>query len=406
MGLRLERLPLNEFARLVFGEVLGESFALDESVALSDRPVSLDLRGLSKDQVRAMSLLVLRGYGVGVRKVGAVNIVEKVDAKPAAQEVLTYRPRYRGAGYLQNAVRGFVTKGRFAGASSVSTGSAAVSGSVSAMGVAAPSPSQSVIGVTPGGGVSSGQIDVVVYQGEKDDVELLRGLLAELDVPAQEVLIRATVFEVQTTAADSSAVQIAADVLGGKVGVSFGDVASKGLLRIGFAHWKTALDMLSRDSRFKTVGTPTLRVTSGQSASVTVGSDVPVLGNITTAANGVTQQSVNYESAGVILNLSPVALRDVVTVQIKQQVSTFAVTNTGVNSSPTKNKREFSSYVSMRAGEAVFMGGMDQTTENEAGAGLRFLPPFLWSKSKDDSRVQLLLVLEVELVTDEAERPS
>ena len=59
---------------------------------------------------------------------------------------------------------------------------------------------------------------------------------------------------------------------------------------------------------------------------------------------------------------------------------------------------ELASSVTVAPGEAVFIGGLDQSTENDGANGLRFLPRWMWTQSSDTSQVQLLMLLQVDVV--------
>lgn len=157
-----------------------------------------------------------------------------------------------------------------------------------------------------------------------------------------------------------------------------------------------AVSKLASDSRFKLVSSPTLRVTSGESARVMVGQDVPVLGALTVTASGAPVQSVNYQSSGVSLNISPVVLGGVIRVTLKQEISDFANTTTGVNSSPTLLTRSVSSVVGLHAGEVVFLGGLDQSDDTDTKSRSPWLPRLFDSSSGVGNKTELVVMLEVD----------
>ncbi|OFW15965.1 MAG: hypothetical protein A3H27_05680 [Acidobacteria bacterium RIFCSPLOWO2_02_FULL_59_13] len=132
---------------------------------------------------------------------------------------------------------------------------------------------------------------------------------------------------------------------------------------------------------------------------MSVGSDVPVLGAVTVpAGGGAPIQSVNYQSSGVMLEIRPVVLVDSVLVTLTQQISNFTSTDTGVNGSPTLLKRELASKVAVKSGELVLLGGLEETSATVAGSGLPFLPRWLRSQSSDESRTDLIVMLQVDVL--------
>ena len=77
---------------------------------------------------------------------------------------------------------------------------------------------------------------------------------------------------------------------------------------------------------------------------------------------------------------------------IQQQVSTFVPTTTGVNASPTLLKRELNTAINLKSGEVLVLGGLQEERDGEARSGPGFFS-FLGSKSRDESRTELILLL-------------
>ncbi|WP_321572735.1 hypothetical protein [Citrobacter koseri] len=86
---------------------------------------------------------------------------------------------------------------------------------------------------------------------------------------------------------------------------------------------------------------------------VSVGNEVPV-GQVSYADNRPIQ-SIEYRSSGVILDVKPQIRTDNIDLVIKQQLSSFAKTDTGVNNSPTLIKREVNTEVSAADGDIILL---------------------------------------------------
>jgi type II secretory pathway component GspD/PulD (secretin) len=170
------------------------------------------------------------------------------------------------------------------------------------------------------------------------------------------------------------------------------------VVRLVKGGFDVAVSKLASDSRFNLVSSPSLRVSSGESARVVVGQDVPVLGAMTVPVNGAPVQSVNYQSSGVMLDITPVALEEMVKLTLRQEISDFAQTSTGVNSSPTLLKRAVSSVVSLQSGEVVFIGGLDETNQTGSRSGLSWLPGWMWSKDSVQKKTELVVMLQVDVL--------
>lgn len=238
--------------------------------------------------------------------------------------------------------------------------------------------------------------DVLVFTGTAKEVQQLSKLLPQVDFQQGEVVVRGVVYEVTTADKDGSAFGLFASLLGGKLTAGFGAAESLGT----FLRFKnTALDavysVVSQDSRFKVVSSPSLRIRSGAEGSFSVGQDVPVLGAVSYQTNGLAVQSVTYRSSGVLFNVAPTVREGVIDLNIDQQLSNFAQTTTGVNGSPTLTKRALKTSVGMQDGDLIVLGGLTESKESNTQDGPSFLPRFLHTKGRDDSRTEILLVLQV-----------
>jgi len=228
-------------------------------------------------------------------------------------------------------------------------------------------------------------------------VRKLDALLKQLDTPSSEILVKAVVYEVQTTQSEGSAVTLAAAILGGKFGIAIdGGASTSNAVKLKFNNFDAVYSALSGDKRFKLVSAPTMRVKSGNTARFVAGSDVPVLGSVSYQQNGAAVQSVEYKSSGVILDLKPQVREDVTDLTIFQQISSFIQTQTGVSNSPTLLKREIQTQVAAKADEMIVLGGLEENSSTVSESGLSFLPKFLRSAGNDQTKTEIMVVLNVQ----------
>ncbi len=409
VDIRLERAPLYQVTRLVLGELLHEPYVVDGALIAAEDVATIDVRQLTPDAARPLLETLLRSRGFVLERQGAITYVKRI-AKPAEPErVFVYHPKYRSVAYLQGAIRSFVPKGRFAGVGSssaaVQQGPSSGTASVNNAGVAnAPQTysQSSVTSVVPAQGAVLASQDVLVFEGAETEVSKVQTLVAELDRPAREVVVRAYVFEVGASASDGSAVSIAVNLLGGKLAASGPAAGLPYSVGLRVAGIEAAYSLLQSDSRFKVVSSPTLRIRSGEHAKLAVGSEVPVLGAVSISSTGQPVQSVEYRSSGVILDLRPEILEESVYLVLQQQVSSFVATTSGVNGSPTLLKRDLATNLGLKSGEVAVIGGLDQYSHAEARSGLPGFLSFLGSRSRDESRSELILLLEADVLEDGA----
>jgi type II secretory pathway component GspD/PulD (secretin) len=251
-------------------------------------------------------------------------------------------------------------------------------------------------------GVSA--VDDLVFSGTAAEIRDVKRLLPELDRAAGEVVVRGWVYEVNTENDTNSAFSIAAKVLngiGGQVSISNGPTDQDATaLRFTSNYLNVAISALNADTRFKQVSDPHARVLSGERVRLNVGSQVPTLGSISyQGVSGTPVQSVQYQDAGLIFDVKPTVMADAIQLDLQEQMSSFVTTTTGVNNSPTKNTRQMQTTVSVKDGEVIVLGGLQQDTDSATTNSPGWLPRFLDGHSSSKGRTEVLLVLQVERVT-------
>lgn len=384
--LDFQAVNVSQVVGLVYVDAMPAPFVIAPEVLDDKRLVSFRFNSVDGDLFAFWrSFLDSLGYTVvvraGVHFIGAkAKVVEAVDAK----DLFVYRPRHRSVRYLVDLLSPVFPPTAFSVQRGISSGLA---------------------GDRPESGAPAGSAaalvnvdsDVLVFNGTSGEIDRFKAILPSLDVATGEVVVKAIVYEVTTGRSEASAFSLAMSVLGGRLGLSVGPPrALQDALTIRTGSIDAAISAFKGDNRFKAVSTPSLRVKSGQRAQLMVGQDVPTLGSVSYIQGGTTPiQSVEYRSSGVIFNLTPTVRDGAIDVQVDQQISDFARTESGVNNSPTLTKRSLSTTVGMQDGELVVLGGLSQDKNSASGGGQSFLPFFLRSRDETDSRTEVLLLLQV-----------
>jgi type II secretory pathway component GspD/PulD (secretin) len=141
-----------------------------------------------------------------------------------------------------------------------------------------------------------------------------------------------------------------------------------------------------------------MRLTSGSQGKFSVGDSTPTLGSTSTATGGQVVQSVQYQSSGLILEVLPTVRAKDIQLKVKQELSSFVQTTNGVNNSPTLQKRQIESNLTLDDGEMVVIGSLNQSSDSDTAKGLSILPNWMKSKNSDSSQSELLLLLQVQRV--------
>ncbi|MFP3605730.1 type II secretion system protein GspD [Paraburkholderia sp. SIMBA_053] len=393
---------VGQLVDLLYGDAMHVPHVISSEVLQDTRLVSFQYDGNAGD-LHAFVKVFLDSQGFRVVTRDGVDFVSKAlpeEQKKAEHETYVYHPRYRTADYLAQVVQplfsGRMTASSMPSAGLVPTDLIAAPAGASGVSAAMPTP------LPPRSGVSVA--DDLVFSGSPSEIRDVKQLLPELDRAAGEVVVRGWVYEVNTSNDQNSAFSIAAKVLngiGGQVSASNGPTDQDATaLRFSSNYLNFAISALNADTRFKQVSDPHARVLSGSSVRLNVGSQVPTLGSISyQGVSGTPVQSVQYQDAGLIFDVQPTVMADSIQVQLQEQMSSFVTTTTGVNNSPTKNTRQMQTTVSVKDGEVIVLGGLQQDTDSKTTNSLGWLPKFLDGHSSSHGRTEVLLVLQVERVS-------
>lgn len=372
--------------QVIFGDSLKTPYVLDPDVANDQRVLSFRWSSDKGDlQTFLNKFLDSLGYSIEQRS-GVDFVVKKKDTEQTHDVVFVYRPKYREVGFLTELLSPLL-KGEFTDKRVIhTTESAKVKEGDS------PPPNSAA-------SYLDSSTDILVFSGAPDQVERLKELLPQVDVPFGQVMVRCVVYEVSTTNTKGSAFGLLASLLGGKLSFGLGSTTPVGsFLQLKNASIDAVYSLLDQDSRFKVISSPSLRVRSGQTGMFSVGQDVPVLGSVSYPSNGQAVQSVEYRSSGVIFTIQPTVRADTIDLNVDQQISDFVATTTGVNNSPTLTKRDLKTSISVNDGDLIVLGGLAENKESDSRDGPSFLPHFLQTTGNDKSQSEIFLVLQVKRI--------
>jgi general secretion pathway protein D len=386
-------LPVNQVISLYYKEVSKRPYFICSDVLSDNRIVSVRASGKTLDGPLFASILASHGYEVR-DKDGVTVICRKTEAA-IEQDTSTflYKVKHRDSAYLVDflspLVKGTFANKRAAGGS-FSVGGSDKTGNGLSPGSPAPAASSSAYRPAVGD-------DYIVFTGTDKEIARLEKLLAQLDTPTGEVLVKAYMYEVGTNASESSALDIVVSALSGKFQVGAGGSSLANFVRLKTSSIDLIASALKTDGRFKVVTAPFVRLRSGKTARFVSGAQVSVLGAIVTNQGGTTQQSFDRVESGTILEVSPVVREQSFDVDLFQQVSSFVRTESGGSTPPTLNKRELRTSLTMEDGEVVVIAGLNESTDENTNSGLWFLPvPF--SKNQSNRSSELVLVLELKRI--------
>ncbi|HUW36056.1 MAG TPA: type II secretion system protein GspD [Rhodocyclaceae bacterium] len=265
--------------------------------------------------------------------------------------------------------------------------------------------------------------NTIIFQGSNEDYGQIKSLLEMLDHPSKEALIEVTVAEVSLTnnsqlgvewlinQANISGSSVVAGTLGG---LGIGSAGFNYRAINGAGNRQLLLNALASDNRATIISSPRVMARNGETATIQVGQQVPVItSQQTIPISGTTPsvvQSVQYVNTGVILKVRPVIHSgNQVDLDISQEVSAAQTTTTGVNSSPTISTRKIDTKLSINDGATVLLGGLISSNGSQGDAGIPLLKDIpglgqLFRTNTDtNDRTELIILITPYIISSDSD---
>ncbi len=268
----------------------------------------------------------------------------------------------------------------------------------------------------------------LVITASAKDYEILKAVIAKLDVKRRQVYVEAVIMEVgldrlREIGTDVGAV-FADQTLNGDLTVLGGfnldptDLAGQiGILNqfnvsVSPVNVRSLLRALQTSSGTNILSTPQLLTSDNQKAEIVVGENRPFVTGQSQTVGGNVQTTIERRDVGITLRLTPQVMeKDMVRLDVFQEVSTVsesvsqAVGNVVVG--PTTNRRAANTSVVVGDGKTVVIGGLirDNVTRLERKIPLLGDIPVLgWLfkfRTKRSEKTNLLIFLTPRIVRDE-----
>lgn len=239
---------------------------------------------------------------------------------------------------------------------------------------------------------------VVVISAPKDILNKALSVARSIDTAPHKVKVSATFVEVSTNESSGVGVSVIANLLGVKLGVKLGDASTRSLSLSG-QNFQVVLDALASDGRFRQVSNPTALVDDYQKTNISFGDSVPTVSSNSVDKNGNALQQIVYQQSGVLLNVTPKVLGSgKINIVLDGQVSSFAVTTTGVTNSPTLSKRQVQTNLTLDDGEIIVIGGLNNNKSSANEMGFSFFPKSWSLKNGSQASTDLVLILSATVI--------
>lgn len=276
--------------------------------------------------------------------------------------------------------------------------------------------------------IADQQKNALVILATPAEHESILAALRKLDTVPLQVLVEATIIEVQLTGDLSYGVEWFFknnDVLDNKSGLGRLDFGQAGLAPLvpGFSYSlvtdaadiRAVLNILESESEIDIVSSPSLLVLDNQPAQIRVGDQVPVRTSESTSLSTsgdapIVTSTIEFRDTGVLLNVLPrVNTGGLVIMEINEEVSTVDRTTTSGIDSPTINQRAISTTVWVQSGQTIVLGGLirnDRSLRKSGVPGLHRIPvmgALFGQTDRTSDRTELLVMITPRVVGDDSE---
>lgn len=232
----------------------------------------------------------------------------------------------------------------------------------------------------------------------------MRDVVKLLDIPQAQVIIEATVVEVELNDVIQSGVEFLLDYSGhGSAKLPREDGT---LLRIdtdiGPVNVQAALKALQTVTNVRVVSSPYLTVVDGEPARLVIGDQIPfAVSTQSTSGDGRTTTNTTTEvlDTGIVLQLTPrIHANNSVSLEVQQSVSKVTEPSLPGEYRPTISTRDITSQILAQSGRTVLLGGLIQerkelTEKRVPGAANIPVVGRLFRRNKDSRNRTELLVL-------------
>jgi general secretion pathway protein D len=261
--------------------------------------------------------------------------------------------------------------------------------------------------------IDKGRNALIVF-ARPADYKKIRHLLQQLDTPPLQVLIEVTLMEITLTDQLEYGVEWFYRNQGGEF---ISELSTLGGLGIGSGGLTYALTKVNGDFQallnafaqkdlIDIISSPHIVVLDGKEANIHVGTDVPIIVSETSASDidssdeASILRNIQYRNTGVILHVRPVVNSgDVLTLEVRQELSEAQQNTTSDISSPLILSRIIDTSLALKSGETVLLGGLISKNRSQTESKIPLLGDIPWLgnlfKVNSESETKTELIVRV-----------
>ena len=181
---------------------------------------------------------------------------------------------------------------------------------------------------------------------------------------------------------------------------------------IGSAFVNATISALDSVTDVRSLGAPSLLVRNNATATITVGTQVPVQSSSISTGNSNVISSAQYVSTGITLTVTPrINPGGLVYMDVSQEVSRPGARDPDISTSgnPPINNKSVTSQVAVQSGQTIFLGGLisEQTSKGRTGVPyLNRIPgigPLFGSRTSSTVRSETIVMITPTVIESTAD---
>lgn len=245
----------------------------------------------------------------------------------------------------------------------------------------------------------------IVISAPSAEMNKLKGIIRELDVQPQQVLIEAIIVEVDESVMENLGIQWGATLPSGvNMQDSFASMtgAGVGVGVVDFGRIRAIINYLTTESSSNILSTPSLVVLNNHKAQILVGQQVSFqTGSYATTGTTATATpftTTNQQNVALTLNVIPqIGPEGSIRLLIKQGNQTLS--GETINANPVVNEADLVTSIIMKSNQILVLGGLisndfeDQTTRVPFISQIPILGEFFKNRNPNDVKKNLMVFL-------------
>lgn len=330
---------------------------------LSNEGISV---GVDRDVTKAISIVSIERTGTIIFFANDKTIIERaefwitqIDQPPSGSELqyFMYHPNYSRAADVGESLNLLIS----GNANNISSSTSAAMQNSNSKPIRKPVSSFSVENEKMKLVIDE-RANTLIFYTTGDEYRNILPLIKRLDVMPKQVILEMMIAEVKLTDTFKQGVDFFLTNKGTTIAPGgFSAASGSGGLTylLSGLNGSLTVNLLQTNSNVNVLSRPSLLVRDGVTAKITVGDDIPTVGEIITDPVNGSKTSVVYRKTGVELEVTPtINARGVVIMEINQRISNQATGDATVAGSPIIFERSISTEAVAESGQTIVLGGL------------------------------------------------